>query len=140
MSKKVKYSVVVAVYNRPEEMIELLKSIADQTFRDFEIIIVDDGSDRSSRLAFQKYKSQLNLSYFFTENQGPALARNFGVKKSEGEWIIFFDSDCSIPNNYFFEVEKFLVNNEFSFSMHNQYKISYELCHYPGPHLLKLLV
>ena len=114
MSKKVKYSVVVAVYNRPEEMIELLKSIADQTFRDFEIIIVDDGSDRSSRLAFQKYKSQLNLSYFFTENQGPALARNFGVKKSEGEWIIFFDSDCSIPNNYFFEVEKFLVDNDVS--------------------------
>ena len=114
MSKKVKYSVVVAVYNRPEEMIELLKSIADQTFRDFEIIIVDDGSDRSSRLAFQKYKSQLNLSYFFTENQGPALARNFGVKKSEGKWIIFFDSDCSIPNNYFFEVEKFLSVNDVS--------------------------
>ena len=114
MSKKVKYSVVVAVYNRPEEMIELLKSIADQTFRDFEIIIVDDGSDRSSRLAFQKYKSQLNLSYFFTENQGPALARNFGVKKSEGKWIIFFDSDCSIPNNYFFEVEKFLAVNDVS--------------------------
>ena len=114
MSKKVKYSVVVAVYNRPEEMIELLKSIADQTFRDLEIIIVDDGSDRSSRLAFQKYKSQLNLSYFFTENQGPALARNYRVKKSEGEWIIFFDSDCSIPNNYFFEVEKFLAVNDVS--------------------------
>ena len=114
MSKKVKYSVVVAVYNRPEEMIELLKSIADQTFRDLQIIIVDDGSDRSSRLAFQKFKSKLNLSYFFTENQGPALARNFGVKKSEGEWVIFFDSDCTIPKNYFFVVEKFLAENNVS--------------------------
>ena len=115
MPKKVKYSLVVAVYNRPEEMNELLQSIADQEYRDFEIIIVDDGSDISSREVFQKYKSKLNLSYFFTDNQGPALARNFGVKKSEGEWIIFFDSDCTIPKNYFFEVEKFLEDNNVSF-------------------------
>ena len=115
MSKKVKYSVVVAVYNRPEEMIELLQSISDQEYRDFELIIVDDGSDKSSREVFQQYKSKLNLSYFFTKNQGPALARNFGVKKSKGEWIIFFDSDCTIPKNYFFEVEKFLLDNDVSF-------------------------
>ena len=63
---------------------------------------------------FQKFKSKLNLSYFFTENQGPALARNFGVKKSEGEWVIFFDSDCTIPKNYFFVVEKFLAENNVS--------------------------
>ena len=102
MSKKVKYSLVVAVYNRPEEMNELLDSIIQQKFKNLEIIIVDDGSDKSSREVFQKFRDQLNISYFFIENQGPALARNYGVTKSVGEWIIFFDSDCTIPKNYFF--------------------------------------
>ena len=115
MSKKVKYSVVVAVYNRPEEMNELLESIVQQEFKNLEIIIVDDGSDKSSREVSQKFRDQLNISYFFLENQGPALARNFGVTKSLGEWIIFFDSDCTIPKNYFFEVEKFLEQNDVSF-------------------------
>ena len=115
MTKKAKFSVVVAVYNRPEEMSELLESIFSQEYRDFEIIIVDDGSQRSSREIFQEYRDKLNISYFFTENQGPALARNFGVSKSEGEWVIFFDSDCTIPQNYFFEVEKYLNKNKIDF-------------------------
>ena len=101
MTKKAKFSVVVAVYNRPEEMSELLESIFSQEYRDFEIIIVDDGSQKSSREIFQVYRDKLNISYFFTENHGPALARNFGVSKSEAEWVIFFDSDCTIPQNYF---------------------------------------
>ena len=81
MTKKAKFSVVVAVYNRPEEMSELLESIFSQEYRDFEIIIVDDGSQRSSREIFQEYRDKLNISYFFTENKGPALARNFGINK-----------------------------------------------------------
>jgi glycosyltransferase involved in cell wall biosynthesis len=115
MSKKVKYSVVVAVYNRPEEMNELLESIVQQRFKNLEIIIVDDGSEKSSREVFQNFSDKLKISYFYIENQGPALARNFGVTKSDGDWIIFFDSDCTIPKNYFFEVEKFLEKNNVSF-------------------------
>ena len=64
MTKKAKFSVVVAVYNRPEEMSELLESIFSQEYRDFEIIIVDDGSQKSSREIFQEYRDKLNISYF----------------------------------------------------------------------------
>ena len=113
--ERIKYSSVIAVYNRPEEMAELLESISLQDFKDIEIIIVDDGSEKSSREISFKYAKNLKTSYYFTENQGPALARNFGVSKSVGEWILFFDSDCTIPKNYFFEVEKFLKNNSIDF-------------------------
>lgn len=115
MSKIIKYSIVVAVYNRPEEMEELLYSIKNQSFRNFELIIVDDGSHMSSRNVFEKYNKELNISYFFIENKGPALARNFGVGKAIGEWIIFLDSDCTIPQDYFHEVEFFLENNQIDF-------------------------
>ena len=115
MSKKIKFSIVVAVYNRPYEMIDLLESLKIQTFNNFELIIVDDGSDISSREVFQKYRQIFNISYFYTENNGPALARNFGVEKTNGEWIIFFDSDCTIPYNYFSIVNNFLKNNNIDF-------------------------
>ena len=115
MSNNIKYSIVVAVYNRPEEMEELLYSIENQSFRNFELIIVDDGSQMSSRQVFENFNKELDISYFYIENKGPALARNFGVSKSKGEWIIFFDSDCTIPKNYFHEVEFFLKNNKIDF-------------------------
>ena len=115
MSNKVKYSIIIPVYNRPEELEELILSISKQSFKNLEVIIVDDGSQISSIEIFQNFKKKLNISYFFTKNQGPALARNFGVKNANGEWIIFFDSDCTIPNNYFKILEKFLNNNFIDF-------------------------
>ena len=115
MPKKNKFSIVVAVYNRPEEMYELLDSIVNQEFKDLEIIVVDDGSEKSSREVVDSFKKNISIKYFFIENRGPALARNYGVNKSEGEWIIFFDSDCTIPKNYFFEVNKFLEKNKIDF-------------------------
>ena len=115
MPKKNKFSIVVAVYNRPEEMYELLDSIVTQEFKDLEIIVVDDGSEKSSREVVDSFKKNIKIKYFFIENRGPALARNYGVNKSEGEWIIFFDSDCTIPKNYFFEVNKFLEKNKIDF-------------------------
>ena len=108
MTKKIKFSIVIAVFNRPSEIEELLKSISLQDYRDFEIIIVEDGSEKSSKEVVNSYNDKLNIFYYFIKNRGPALARNFGVSKSKGEWIIFFDSDCTIPSNYFFEVEKYL--------------------------------
>ena len=115
MPKKNKFSIVVAVYNRPEEMYDLLDSIVNQEFKDLEIIVVDDGSEKSSREVVDSFKKNISIKYFFIENRGPALARNYGVNKSEGEWIIFFDSDCTIPKNYFFEVNKFLEKNKIDF-------------------------
>ena len=115
MSKSIKYSIVVAVYNRPEEMEELLHSLNNQSYKNFELIIVDDGSQMSSREVYDFYKKKFQISYYFTDNQGPAMARNFGVNKASGEWIIFFDSDCTIPRDYFLVVEKFLKENKIDF-------------------------
>ena len=65
MSKKIKFSIVVAVYNRPDEMSELLESILNQKYRDFEIIVIDDGSENSSRDIATFYKNKLLIKYFF---------------------------------------------------------------------------
>ena len=78
MPKKNKFSIVVAVYNRPEEMYELLDSIVNQEFKDLEIIVVDDGSEKSSREIVDTFKKNITIKYFFIKNRGPALA-NFGI-------------------------------------------------------------
>lgn len=115
MSKKTKYSIIIPVFNRNDELIELLESLYNQSYRDFEIIIVDDGSVEPSKKVYDLFKLKFQIQYHFIENCGPAKARNFGVTKSFGDWIIFFDSDCTVPKNYFFEVEKFLDENKIDF-------------------------
>ncbi len=95
------FSVVVPVYNRPEEVKELLESLSKQTTGDFEIIIVEDGSEKKCEEIVNQYIDKLKVSYFFKENSGPGLSRNFGAEKAKGDYIIFFDSDCVIPEKYF---------------------------------------
>ena len=97
------------------EYFNMIQEVTLGEFKDLEIIVVDDGSEKSSRKVVDSFKKNISIKYFFIENRGPALARNYGVNKSEGEWIIFFDSDCTIPKNYFFEVNKFLEKNKIDF-------------------------
>ena len=94
------FSVIIPVYNRPQEVDELLESLCLQTSRNFETIIVEDGSSVKCDEICKKYP-QLNILYYYKENGGPAQARNFGAQKASGEWIVFFDSDCIIPPHYF---------------------------------------
>ncbi|PKP35562.1 MAG: glycosyl transferase family 2 [Bacteroidetes bacterium HGW-Bacteroidetes-15] len=101
-----KYSVIIPVYNRPDEVDELLESLTNQKFSDFEVIIVEDGSTHSCKEVVDRYIDKLNISYFFKENTGPGTTRNFGAEKAKGEFFIFFDSDCIIPSDYFIEVEQ----------------------------------
>src|SRR4051794_38279675 len=96
-----KYSVIVPVYNRPAEVDELLKSLTVQTFSDFEVIIVDDGSEQTAKGVCEKYVSQLTIRYFFKPNSGPGPSRNFGFEKAAGEYFVMFDSDCILPPTYF---------------------------------------
>ena len=103
-----RFSIVVPVFNRPDEVDELLQSLSEQSLSDFETIIVEDGSSLSCENTVDKYKEKLLIKYFFIENSGPAGARNFGIKQAIGEYIIFFDSDCIIPSGYFEAVEKAL--------------------------------
>ena len=95
-----KYSIIVPVYNRPDEVDELLQSLTTQTFRDMEVIIVEDGSSLPCEDIVRRYAGKLQLRYYTKENSGPGQTRNFGAEHSQGDWLIFLDSDCVLPPGY----------------------------------------
>ncbi|CAM1333463.1 glycosyltransferase [Tenacibaculum aestuariivivum] len=110
------FSIIVPVYNRPKEIEELLESISKQDFNeksveDFEVIIVEDGSEKSSKKIVDKYKSTLNIVYFFKENSGAGASRNYGMQRASGTYFIILDSDVILPPEYLSEVKKGLKDN-----------------------------
>ena len=106
------FSIIIPVYNRPEEIKELLDSLLLTTYsNDYEIVIVEDGSTIAAKEVVEKYSDKLNISYYSKENTGPGDSRNYGMQKAKGDYFIIFDSDCIIPNMYLSEVEKELTTN-----------------------------
>jgi glycosyltransferase involved in cell wall biosynthesis len=103
-----KYSVIVPVYNRPHEVQELLQSLTQQSYKNFEVLLVEDGSTQTSREVYEQYASLLFITYFFKPNSGPGPSRNFGFERARGQYFVVFDSDCVIPETYFEAVEKFM--------------------------------
>jgi len=95
-----KYSIIVPVYNRPDEVDELLQSLCLQEVKDFEVIIVEDGSSVPCDDVCRKYKEQLDLKYFMKRNSGPGQSRNYGAERASGEWLIVLDSDVVLPPGY----------------------------------------
>ena len=110
-----RYSVIIPVFNRPDELDELLHSLVHQSSHDFEVIIIEDGSSIPCGIIFEKYQKILPINYHFKENTGPGTTRNFGAKHAIGTYLIFFDSDCIIPPGYFNLLDKALVNNSIDF-------------------------
>lgn len=108
-----KYSVIVPVYNRPEEVNELLHSLTLQQYRNFEVIIVEDGSTNPCRDIVDKYRDKLQLEYIFKQNSGPGPSRNVGYAKAKGDYFVVFDSDCIIPPDYFKIVDDALSRQPF---------------------------
>lgn len=96
-----RFSVIVPVYNRIEEVRDLLISLSAQECKDFEVIIVEDGSTMPCREEVNSYKDKIDVSYYFKENEGRSIARNYGLERAKGDYFIFFDSDCVIPSDYF---------------------------------------
>ena len=103
-----KYSIIVPVYNRPDEVDELLESLSNQTLKDFEVIIVEDGSVKSCKDVCDKYAGILALHYYVKENSGPGQSRNYGAERANGEWLIVLDSDVVLPEAYLEAVDKSL--------------------------------
>lgn len=95
-----KYSVIIPVYNRPDEVGELLESLTKQTFSDFEVLVVEDGSRKLCDDVVGKFADRLNIRYFYKENSGPGQTRNYGAERAEGEYLIILDSDCVLPEGY----------------------------------------
>ena len=95
------FSVIVPVYNRPSEIDDLLRSLAEQTDRDFEVVIVEDGSTVPCKDVVDRYAGQVDVHYHYKDNEGRSIARNYGIERATGDYFVFFDSDCVIPRDYF---------------------------------------
>ncbi|MEO5601765.1 MAG: glycosyltransferase family A protein, partial [Cyclobacteriaceae bacterium] len=100
-----KYSVVIPVYNRPDEVKELLESLLLQTQKNFEVIVVDDGSASPCEEVVKAFFELLSIRYYFKPNSGPGPSRNFGFEHAKGDYYIVFDSDCILPPGFFSSVE-----------------------------------
>ncbi|MBQ4174906.1 MAG: glycosyltransferase [Prevotella sp.] len=100
-----KYSIVIPVYNRPDEVDELLSSLLSQSFQDFEVIVVEDGSKITCREVCDKYTGKLCLSYFMKPNSGPGQSRNYGAERANGEYLLILDSDVVLPKDYLQAIE-----------------------------------
>ncbi|MCD8407645.1 glycosyltransferase [Tenacibaculum dicentrarchi] len=106
-----KFSIIVPVYNRPKEIEELVESLTKQDFQEnlkdaFEVIIIEDGSEKSSEEIVKSYKNRLNIRYFYKENSGAGASRNFGMQRASGTYFIILDSDVILPTQYLSEVKK----------------------------------
>ncbi|MCM1310036.1 MAG: glycosyltransferase [Bacteroides sp.] len=100
------FSIIIPVYNRRDEVASLLESLANQTVRNFECIVVDDGSTEPCAAECEPYKEFVR--YYWKENEGRSPARNYGMAHASGDYFVFFDSDCVIPPTYFETLEKLL--------------------------------
>lgn len=96
-----RFSVIVPVYNRVDEINDLLESLSAQTCRDFEVIIVEDGSTEPCGDLVRSFAGKVDVRYFYKPNEGRSIARNYGIDRSSGDYLVFFDSDCVIPRDYF---------------------------------------
>lgn len=105
------FSVIVPVYNRIDEVRDLLESLSLQNNKDFEIIIVEDGSTEPCEDAVKPFTDIIDVKYFYKSNEGRSIARNYGIERATGEYFIFFDSDCVIPEGYFEALSRQLKAN-----------------------------
>ena len=113
------FSIIVPVYNRPDEVADLLKSLEAQSDKGFEIVIVEDGStvpclDASENpdgsLSVKGHDS-LQLKYYRKANEGRSIARNYGLGRASGDYFIFVDSDCILPPGYIANLRKSLADD-----------------------------
>ncbi len=101
-----RYSIIIPVYNRPDEVDELLNSLTQQTVHDFEVIVIEDGSSVTCEHVVKRYEQQLNIRYFNKPNSGPGQTRNYGAERSSGEYLLILDSDCILPPGYLAAIEE----------------------------------
>lgn len=102
------YSAIIPLYNRPDEIEELLESLTQQSYSNFEVVIIEDGSTDDSKEIVEQYSRKLNIQYHVKENGGQGFARNVGFEIAKGDYFVIFDSDAIIPVHYFQAVEDYL--------------------------------
>ena len=106
------FSFIIPVYNRPDEIGELLQSMVEQDFsKPFEIVVIEDGSTQSSQEVVADFQNKLSISYFQKPNSGPGDSRNYGMQRAQGDYFIILDSDCVLPSTYLQIVDRSLNEN-----------------------------
>ena len=103
------FSIIIPLYNRPQEIKELLETLTLQTYKQFEVLIIEDGSTKDAADIVKSFDNKLDIKYFVKPNEGQGFSRNYGFERAKGDYFIIFDSDCLIPEDYL-EV----VNNSLS--------------------------
>src|SRR5476651_331248 len=95
------FSIIIPLYNRPQEIKELLETLTLQTYKQFEVLVIEDGSVNDAAEIVKSFADKLDVKYFVKENTGQGFTRNYGFERAKGDYFIIFDSDCLIPEHYF---------------------------------------
>lgn len=106
------FSIIIPLYNRPQEIDELLHTLTQQTYTQFEVLVIEDGSKLDAREIVHSYMNKLDIRYYFKENAGQGFARNYGFERAKGDYFVVFDSDCLIPVNYLEIVKNYLLEHQ----------------------------
>src|SRR5690606_22854543 len=104
------FSIIIPLYNRPQEIDELLASLVHQTYKAFEVLVIEDGSIHDARDVVTSYADQIDVRYFVKPNAGQGFARNFGFERAKGDYFVVFDSGCLIPPDYLATVKAYLAH------------------------------
>jgi glycosyltransferase involved in cell wall biosynthesis len=105
------FSAIIPLYNRPQEIKELLETLTVQTYKNFEVLVIEDGSKDDAEDIVKSFAGKLDIRYFKKQNEGQGFTRNFGFERAKGDYFVIFDSDCLIPENYFDIVNNYLKTN-----------------------------
>ncbi|MDB4902324.1 MAG: glycosyltransferase [Mucilaginibacter sp.] len=105
------FSIIIPLYNRPQEIKELLETLTVQTYKQFEVLVIEDGSDIDAEEVVKSFSDKLDIKYFVKPNTGQGFSRNFGFERAKGDYFVVFDSDCLIPENYLQIVKDSLAKN-----------------------------
>jgi glycosyltransferase involved in cell wall biosynthesis len=103
------FSIIIPLYNRPQEIDELLFTLTRQTYTQFEVLVIEDGSVNDAKAVVDKYTSKLDLKYYVKANEGQGFTRNYGFERARGDYFVIFDSDCLIPEDYLEIVKDYLL-------------------------------
>ncbi|EOR96190.1 Glycosyltransferase [Arcticibacter svalbardensis MN12-7] len=106
------FSIIIPVYNRPQELDELLYTLTLQTYTQFEVLVIEDGSKIDARHVIKEYEDKLDLHYYVKENEGQGFTRNYAFARARGDYFVIFDSDCLIPGDYLEIVSAYLLKHQ----------------------------
>ena len=108
---KMLFSIIIPLYNRPQEIRELLQTLTQQTYTHFEVLVIEDGSTHPAKEIVESFSDLLDIHYFFKPNEGQGFTRNYGFERANGDYFVIFDSDCLIPHNYLEVVNQEIIAN-----------------------------